>query len=247
MYSTARIAALIGVHPNTVRFYERMELLPPVPRSPNGYRIFDARHVAQLQLLRTAFRADVTGGRLRQEAVGIVKAAASGDTAGAIRDTAGYLSHLRSERSRAVEAIRIAQSLLADDPDSDADGNRCSGRDAAAFRLGISTDVLRDWERNGLVRVPRDGAGRLLYTGREFKRLKIIRTLRNANYSTQSILRMLNRLDRGDTDLRAGIDTPGDQEDIIRAADRYITALSRAESDALEMLRMLGAAPDPPV
>lgn len=67
----------------------------------------------------------------------------------------------------------------------------------------------------------------------------IIRTLRNAHYSMMSILRMLNRLDQGDRNVRETIDTPGEEEDIVCAADRYITALSLAEKDALEMLDML--------
>lgn len=70
-------------------------------------------------------------------------------------------------------------------------------------------------------------------------RLKIIRTLRNAHYSMMSILRMLNRLDKGDLNIREVIDTPSEEEDIICAADRYITALSMAEKDALKMIEML--------
>jgi hypothetical protein len=54
-----------------------------------------------------------------------------------------------------------------------------------------------------------------------------------------SILRMLNRLDQGDMNIRKVIDTPAEEEDIVCAADRYITALSMAEKDALEMLDML--------
>lgn len=72
-------------------------------------------------------------------------------------------------------------------------------------------------------------------------RLKIIRTLRNAHYSMMSILRMLNHLDRGEGNIRETIDTPGEEEDIVYATDRYITALSMAETDALEMLKMLDA------
>lgn len=53
-----------------------------------------------------------------------------------------------------------------------------------------------------------------------------------------STLRMLNCLDQGNRNVREIIDTP-DEEDIVCAADRYITALSLAEEDALEMLDML--------
>jgi DNA-binding transcriptional MerR regulator len=105
--------------------------------------------------------------------------------------------------------------------------------------LGITIDVLRDWERNGLLSVPRSQNGHRIYGLQEMNRLKIIRTLRNAHYSIMSILRMLNRLDQGERNIRAAIDTPGEEEDIVCAADRYITALNMAGNDAREMLEML--------
>jgi hypothetical protein len=74
-------------------------------------------------------------------------------------------------------------------------------------------------------------------------RLKIIGILRNAHYSMMSILRMLNRLDEGDMNIREAIDTPGEEEDIVRAADRYISALAMAEQDAAEMVDMLRKGP----
>ena len=113
------------------------------------------------------------------------------------------------------------------------------GRLKVAKILGVTIDVLRDWERNGLILVPRNSNGYKEYGIKEMNRLKIIRTLRNAHYSMMSILRMLNCLDQGDMNIREVIDTPGKEEDIVCATDRYITALNLAEKDALEMLDML--------
>ncbi len=39
--------------------------------------------------------------------------------------------------------------------------------------------------------------------------------------------------------LREAINTPKENEDIVCAADRYITALNMAEKDALEMMAIL--------
>lgn len=66
-YKTSQIAELIGVHPNTIRFYEEMKLLPAVPRTENGYRVFNDAHLRQLTLLRKAFHAEIISDRLRQE------------------------------------------------------------------------------------------------------------------------------------------------------------------------------------
>ncbi len=242
-YKTSQIAKLIGVHPNTIRFYEEMGLLPVIPRMKNGYRVFSESHLEQLRLLRAAFRAEIISSSLRQEAFEIVKTAAAGDISEAYGRTKLYLEHLKKERAGAEEAIGITLEIIAN-PHVHADnteliGTELIGRNKTAAMLGVSTDVLRDWERNGLICVPRNPKGFRQYGLNEMNRLKIIRTLRNAHYSMMAILRMLNRLDNGETNLREAINTPGEDEDIVCAADRYITALSMAENDALEMLDIL--------
>ena len=39
-YKTAEVAAIIGIHPNTVRLYEKLKLIPKPERLSNGYRVF---------------------------------------------------------------------------------------------------------------------------------------------------------------------------------------------------------------
>ena len=46
-YKTAEVAAMIGVHPNTVRLYEKMKLIPKPERLSNGYRVFTDFHIWQ--------------------------------------------------------------------------------------------------------------------------------------------------------------------------------------------------------
>lgn len=239
-YKTAQIAKLIGVHPNTVRFYEEMELLPVIPRTESGYRIFNDRHLEQLRLLRTAFRAEIISNRLRQEVFEIVKTSAVDDFEGAYLGTQKYLEHLKEEKAGAEEAIRITLDIIKNSNTLD-ENIIFNGRIETAGMLGITIDVLRDWERNGLIKVPRNSNRYRKYGLKELNRLKIIRTLRNAHYSMMSILRMLNQLDYGEINIREVIDTPSEEEDIVCAADRYITALSMAEKDALEMLNILDA------
>lgn len=239
-YKTAQIAKLVGVHPNTIRLYEKLNLLPPIPRTESKYRIFNERHLEQLRLLRTAFRAEIISDRLRQEVYEIVKIAATDDIQGAYQSTLNYLEHLRIEKARAEEAISITLNIIENSKNKE-EKVMFNGRVEAAEALGITKDVLRDWERNGLIEVPRNANGYRRYGSKEMSRLKIICILRSAHYSMMSILRMLNRLDRGEGNIREVIDTPGEEEDIVYATDRYITALDMAEADALEMLKMLDA------
>jgi len=49
-YKTAEVAAIIGVHPNTVRLYEKWGLIPAAVRQANGYRVFTPFHIQQFRL-----------------------------------------------------------------------------------------------------------------------------------------------------------------------------------------------------
>ena len=96
-------------------------------------------------------------------------------------------------------------------------------------RLGVTIDILRNWDRNGLIDVPRDPSnGYRRYGAREISRLRVIRMLSRAGYSLSAILRMLIQLDRGEkTDLRRALDTPRPDEDVYLASDRWISTVVR--------------------
>ena len=53
-YTTSQIARAAGVHPNTVRLYERLGLLAPIARTDGGYRSFSERDLAQMRVARLA-------------------------------------------------------------------------------------------------------------------------------------------------------------------------------------------------
>ncbi len=50
------LATAVGVRPDTVRYYERVGLLPPPDRTPGGYRAYDAGAVDRLRFIRGAQR-----------------------------------------------------------------------------------------------------------------------------------------------------------------------------------------------
>ena len=106
--------------------------------------------------------------------------------------------------------------------------------------LDISMDTLRNWERNGLLTVKRKDNGYRVYTDEDIRQLKIIRSLRCANYSLEAILRLLQHLSQNpDTDIRAALNTPKQTDDIISVCDRLIVSLSAAEKNAVTILDML--------
>ena len=237
-YMTSEIAHSIGIHPNTVRLYEDLQLIPKPERKENGYRIFTDFHMEQIKFVRIALKVEVVQNGLRKQAISIIKTSALGNFNKAICLTEYYLQQIRNEQKNAEEAIAITKKLLSG-------GNQETNttfltRKEAADYLQISIDALRNWEMNGLLTVKRKQNGYRVYTDEDVRRLKIIRSLRCANYSLSSILRMLNTLSRNpEADIRQVIDTPKENDDIISVCDKLLTSLNYAEKNAKGMLSHL--------
>ena len=111
-YKTAEVAAIIGIHPNTVRLYEKLELISRPRRLPNGYRVFSEFHIKQCKLIRLAFQVEVLQNGLRKKIVQMLKVSATGDFDRAITLTKNYLKQIRRERQNADEAIEIVKRIL---------------------------------------------------------------------------------------------------------------------------------------
>jgi DNA-binding transcriptional MerR regulator len=101
--------------------------------------------------------------------------------------------------------------------------------------------VIRNWERNGLIRVPRNSYNKYrLFGKKEIERMRIIRMLSRAGYSHMAMLRMFLELDRGNTrDLKKTLDTPRPDEDIFSAADRWLTTLHTQDNLARRVIRFI--------
>ena len=236
-YKTAQVAEMVGVHPNTVRLYEELALIPKPARQDNGYRVFTELHVDVMRLARIAFQIEVLQNGLRKKIVSMVKTAAAGDFDMALSITDEYLLQLQCEQKNAEEAIEIVRQILSGHSVSQSLRLK---RNEAAKLLGISMDALRNWEMNGLLTVRRMENGYRVYTGEDIDRLKIIRSLRCASYSLEAILHMLSVLSADPTaDIAKVLDTPNPNADIISVYDKLLTSLSLAEGNAKQMRIML--------
>jgi DNA-binding transcriptional MerR regulator len=203
--------------------------------------MFTEDHLDQMRMARTVFGDPWPGRYLRRSSVALVRQAAAGDLGGALEGAYDHLALVQTERAQAEAAAefleRWAQGAVAD---ASAEPLRIG---QAADVLAVTTDTLRSWERNGLIQVPRDpGNGYRLYGAAEIGRLRVVRMLRRAGYSTMAILRMLLRFDQGQTgDLRQVLDTPRPDEDAIYAADRWLSTLATHEERARDVITQLEA------
>ncbi|MEO7002916.1 MAG: MerR family transcriptional regulator [Ktedonobacterales bacterium] len=226
---TSDLAKAVGVHPNTVRRYVDRGILPPVERSPSGYRRFTPRHLDYLRLAHLIYGRQYPGKAIFQLGVEILQAALSGDLGAALELAHRRLALVQSERAQAEVAAALLERWAFGATADDASQPLQIGQ--AAHVLGVTIDILRSWDRNGLIDVPRDPAnGYRRYGAREISRLRVIRLLSRAGYSLSAILRMLIQLDRGETtDLRHALDTPRPDEDVYLASDRWLSTLSDQE------------------
>lgn len=236
-YKTSQVAAVVGIHPNTVRLYEQWGIIPKPERKPNGYRVFTDFHIDQIRLARTAFQIEILQSGLRKQIYQMVKLSAAGRFDQALALTEAYLSRLRQERVHAEDAVRTVKQILS----GEVQENRASmKRKEVSAYLEVSMDALRNWEMNGLLTVKRKENGYRIYTDDDIKRLKVIRSLRCAGYSLEAILRMLQQLSQNpDVDIKAALNTPRASDDIISACDQLILSLSAAEKNAVVLLQML--------
>lgn len=238
---TAQISKAVGVHPNTVRLYEQWGFLSPVLRSPSGYRLFTETHLDQMRLARLALHGGWPGRAIRRSALSLVRQTAAGDLESALVQARQHLALVRAERAQAEEAVifleRWVNGHIADAPSEPLSIGQ------AAHLLAITIDILRNWERNGLLAVPRDPTtGYRRYGPAEIGRLRVIRLLLRAGYSMMAVLRMLLQLDQGRREgLRELLDTPRPDEDILTTTDQWLTTLDEQEQRAKDMIAQLEA------
>jgi DNA-binding transcriptional MerR regulator len=236
-YRTSEVAKIIGIHPNTVRFYEEWGLIPSPERKSNGYRVFTDFHIDQLRLARIAFRTEIVQNGLRKKIIEAVKSSANKDFDKALFLTKEYLKQIRKEQQNAREAILISEQLL---EGTSAPGTLYMKRKEASESLKVSIDMLRNWELNGLLKVKRKQNGYRVYMDEDIKRLKIIRSLRCANYSLEAILHMLNELsDNPQANIEQVLNTPKADADIISVCDKLISSLQEAGKNAEDMIGIL--------
>lgn len=236
-YSTSQVAKIIGIHPNTVRKYEHLDLISKPIRKENGYRVFTTLHLEQFKLARTAFQIEVLQNGLRKKAVSIVKMSALCEFEKAIELTEDYIFSVETEIDNANEAVKIVKKLLQVDNHENINVLK---RKEVSDMLGITIDTLRNWEMNGLLKVKRKNNGYRIYTDNDIRKLKIIRSLKCANYSLSAILRMMNELNKNsDVDIGEVLNTPNHSEYILSVCDRLIVSLGSAKENAVAIKVML--------
>jgi MerR family mercuric resistance operon transcriptional regulator len=97
-----------GCHVETIRYYERVGLLPRPPRSAGRYRLYDISDVRRLAFVRRARELGFTLNQVRALLLLLLSAVDSENTYGEVRElTARHLTDLRAKIAdlRAMERV----------------------------------------------------------------------------------------------------------------------------------------------
>ena len=119
----------------------------------NGYRLYTLDHLDQMRLARTALNTAWPGKTIRKAAFALIHQAARSDLGGALESAYRYLALVQTERNQAEMAAELVSRWAQGFPaDTAAQGLHIR----AALHLNVTSDQLRNWERNGLLDVPKD-------------------------------------------------------------------------------------------
>lgn len=226
-YSTSEIAEIIGIHPNTVMLYERWGYIEPVKRAVNGYRIFTEKHLDEIKIVRIALRNELIKSYMRREVVNIIRTVALGELETALELCKNYLIHIQKEKTNEVEAIKkIKKVIIADISEEKLIS---LNRTRAAHLVGVSINVIINWERNGLIDIPRNKKNTYrVYGEKEIKLLRVIKILKLENYVTQCIRGMVKNIE-------IYLET-GKEESL---GDSLLSSLGEAERDIKDLVFLI--------
>jgi DNA-binding transcriptional MerR regulator len=117
MLTVSKLAKMVGVGPDTIRYYEREGLIPEAERTESGYRVYDEGAVRRLRFIRGSqrfgLRLKEIKGLLEVMDRGLCPCGHASDLVTArIAEIDQQIGELR--RSRQVHAGRVALRARAD-------------------------------------------------------------------------------------------------------------------------------------
>lgn len=226
-----------------MRLYEDIGFIGKPERLANGYRFFTTFHIKQMKVARLALKGEIIQNGLRKKAVQIIRLCANCDYKTAILQAHDYDAMLENEITKAKRAIAIVNDILRNKYSAnqfDQANQSLLTRKKTAELLDITIDTLRNWELNGLLKAKRKENGYRIYNDEDIDVLRIISTLRCANYSLSAILRLLNTLRKEtEADVEHILNTPRENDDIVSVCDRLILSLTETRHDVKKMLVLL--------
>lgn len=237
----SEISELTNTPASTIRAYEKWGLITLPQRQSNRYRVYEAYHVTQVQIVRLLFGGFLNC-RLRKITYQIDNAMKVRDQKLCMECTLRYQKALLEEKRIALSAVEMIRSAAENrqiQAHDQSENERISAAEAANL-IHTTKDSICNWERNGLINVGVQPYERRTYGANDVERMKIIKTMLSIGFSMSTIKRFFVLYDEGKVqEAIKSIQTTPNAEDILTTADAWIHMLTLKEEHTKQILSMI--------
>ena len=219
---TIDLAKAAGISVQQVRNYEASGLIPPVARSPGGYRLYTQQHLVALKTARS-----LVGGYGWQRTPTIMRALHRSELSTALALIDERHAELASKRLQVEQTLAALRTLAAQPAPLPGTRRPVLLRvGEAAKQVGVRVSALHFWEQQGLLQPLREQISRYrLYDEQQMHRLRMVVLLRDAGYGFNVILSVLGELAAGQPE-KAIVAVEKRREELTRASWACIEALT---------------------
>ncbi|MCZ7423220.1 MerR family DNA-binding transcriptional regulator [Verrucosispora sp. WMMA2121] len=214
------LAATAGVSVQQVRNYVDLGVLPPVERTPSGYRIFTDAHARALAVARSV--ADGHGWTRTRE---IMTAVHRGDLPTALASLDAGHAELDRERAEIRMVLGAFETVVGSPRRPTAVPRRAVRVGVVADLVGVRTSQLRLWEARGLLRPVREaGTGYRVYDEAEQRAAQVVALLRRGAYPFEIITAVLDEMRTTGSSQRVRAELARREQELHRRSRRRLAA-----------------------
>ncbi|WP_122647052.1 MerR family DNA-binding transcriptional regulator [Enterococcus mediterraneensis] len=198
-YTPKQIANRLNVSTTTLRRYEEQGLIPVVPRTDSGHRIYTAIHLQAFTTIRVLLKGyDIP---VVYEAMREIKESRFEEALWLINQ---QQAQMQTEKQRVEEILTMIQNTEFTQYQNVQLNKFMTIGDAAKI-AGIKTSAIRHWEKEGLIHSKRNIAnGYRVFSISELRKILVISSLRKTVYYIENMKELLNELDEQNYDKIAG-------------------------------------------
>lgn len=231
-YKPIELAKMFNLHSNTIRFYESIGYISKARRKPNGYREFTDKHVLQLTICRHILGYRYTNCHIRDTGKLIIISAAEGKLIEGKQYAYDYIKIIQNEIDIAEKIAQLLHKWagLKHDISNSDNIEKLYTRKEVACLLGVTSEAIRNWERNDLIKSDKRGnKNAVLFNNIDLDRIQIIYMLRQTGYSMSAIHRCLMVYDKGQTELVVDALNKTNERELLSVGDCWLSELKNLE------------------
>lgn len=195
---TSDLAQEAKLSVQAIRNYEHQGFIPTVQRGPQGYRLYEERHLHALRVAQSTI-----AGFGWQNALRIMNNIHQNNLSAALTIIDAWHAEIHQSRRETEEMLIILRAtstslLPTTQPSEKNKQKQLLQISAAAQSVGVRVSAVRFWEEQGFLHPKRDRESRYrLYDEEQMRNLQIVVLLRKTGYNFAAIRIILQELAEG--------------------------------------------------